>query len=108
VRKSSLSLKTWEGGIGLPAIFGHGKGRPAGHTQSHQHTDGSLFPTSIMPVYTGRIFLPGGVYSQRTPSALDVIVFVCSVQYAQDSIAHVSRRICVGEEVSSQRRGKRW
>ena len=61
-----------------------------------------------MPVYNGRIFLPGGVYSQRTPSALDVIVFVCSVQYAQDSIAHVSRRICVGEEVSSQRCGKRW
>ena len=60
-----------------------------------------------MPVYNGRIFLPYGVYSQRTQSVLDVIVLVSSVQYAQDPTEHVSMHICVGKEVSSQRRGKR-
>jgi hypothetical protein len=59
-----------------------------------------------VPVYTGRVFLPCGV-SRRMQSFQDVIDLISSVQYAQHSAAHVSKRVCFGEEGSFQRRGKR-
>jgi len=69
--------------------------------------DGSLIIRLTVPVYNGRIFLPCGVYSQRMLSIHDVIELVSSVQYARDTAALGSKRVCCGEEISCQRCGKR-
>jgi len=58
-------------------------------------------PTSLVPVYNGRIFLTLLCIFPVYTAYPGYHILISSVQYAQDLTDHVRMRICVVEEVSS-------